>query len=272
MRLPRHSILTAILGAALASPLAAAVHADIDVAALRRDAPDLLAALRRPPAAERLAQVMQERFGFEPRRDLTRVIIDCDGPGHPPILHLVGCPAPAIAAALATISAGEAVPAGSLLAMPAKPGAGFIALDADEALVGPLTALRTTPKPALDAPTGSSPIAVTWTPGPLVSADLAGLLRVELSGAGTGIVSSRAICADEPAAVELERRINVLRAMIDVGAAGALPKAVMAKQVLDATTVVRDHAVLLINAQIPGAVRHTLLERLATFGKGQAKG
>lgn len=259
---------TAMLLSASAALAPSAVVIEIDAVALRRDAPDLIEHVGQRPEAARMRQMLISRYGFDPRRDVAHVTIEGEGLGHSPVLHLVGCPAAAMAADLAKTGAGEHAAAGLLYAT-LNPGMGFIALDNDEALVGPLEALRAHAAVAANQAAVPATIDVQWTPGAQARAQFENITGAHLTSDGKGAVQVVATATDVAAAKELERRFQKLREMIDVGAAGKLPRAELAKSILDSGTLVRDGATLRFNATVPAEVRSALLARLDTVsGKG----
>ena len=261
-------LVSALLLSTCAVLAPAAVVIEVDAVALRRDVPDLIEHLGQRPEAVRMREMLISRYGFDPRRDLAHLTIEGEGPGHRPVLHLVGCPATAMAADLAKTGVGESVPCGLLYATP-RPGMGFIAIDDDEVLVGPLEALRVHPAVVVNQPASSAAIDVQWIPGAQAHAHLEDITAAHLTSDGKGTVQVVATATDASAAQELERRFLKLREMIDLGAAGKLPRAELAKAILDSGTLVREGATLRFNATLPAAVRRALLARLdIVSGKG----
>src|SRR4051812_44356994 len=104
--------LRALLPLAAAAGMHAAISVDIDLARVRQ-APDAQQVRQRldallPPAATAKLAALDALFGFDPRRDLTRVLIDVPDEGGG-LVRLVGLPAKRIALALSLRGGGVAL-------------------------------------------------------------------------------------------------------------------------------------------------------------------
>ncbi len=253
----------------IATGLHAAVTIDLDLAQLRTmpEAASLrerLDALLPAQATMRL-EAMEALFGFDPRRDQTRVVITVPDAGvGGATVRLFGLPAERIAAMLSLRGDSVALPGGRTgHALPNRPHAVFVAIGPAEALIGrgdalaALAALPPTPSPsgtaiAVHAVPGAHPRLAFMT---LVSA-------INLRANGLGHVTATVTATDEAAAIELQRRFGVIGDMVRIGAEGKLPRAIDAKELFAATTVTRSGATLAAVIEVPTDLRAHAIDRL----------
>jgi hypothetical protein len=268
----------ALLLLTLAGPARGAVALDIDLAQLRA-VPGAEAVAARVAAAlpaevrARLA-MLESRFGFLPDRDLDRVVLTVPDAGRP-TLRLVGLPAERIALALAEAAGAGAGGARSAQPMPSRPDVRFVAVAADQALLGrgagleaaaaDLAALPPTPE--------GQAVAVRLVPGPAPRLAAMRLVRHgELRCDGAGSVHARVVTHDEAGAAELERRFEALRRMLAVGAGGGLDVAAAWAPVLAAARLTREGTTLDLALSVPEALRaravDRLVDRLVRLGAG----
>jgi hypothetical protein len=258
-------MLRAALLALVTVSLHAAVTVDVDLARLRQ-APGADQVRQRidamlPASAKLRMQAMQALFGFDPRRDLKRVVIDVPDQGAPTI-RLVGLPAAKIAQALSLRGEGTTLPGGRTgYALPNRPNALFVAVGDDEAVIGRGALLKEAPIAAAPAPSGSA-ISAHLVPGahPRVEA-LAMAQSVDLSADGAGHIALAVVAKSDADAVELERRLGVIRDMVKVGADGKLPRMIEAQQLLDAATAKRAGSHLDVAIAVPDTLRQQMVDR-----------
>ncbi len=262
-----------------AASLHAATSIDIDLAKLRQ-APDAahvrqtLDALMPATVAARL-QALDSLFNFDPRRDLTRVVIDLPDVGGPTI-HLIGLPAKRIASALSLRGNAVALPGGQLgYILPRHPQALFVALGDGEALIGRSDRLTSAPLAlfAAAAPSAGATISAHLIPSPHPRADFMTLVgSCDVASDGAGHVTIAITTKDQASAIELERRFGVMRSMVEVGTKGELPLAMLAEQLLDATRLTRSGAHLDLVAEVPADARTRVIDRLvACIGERVAR-
>jgi hypothetical protein len=257
----------------LTASLHAALTVDLDLARLRA-APGADAVRERldamlPAAAQARLQALQALLSFDPRRDLTRVVIDLPDQG-PPTIRLVGLPAERIAQALSLRGAAQSLPGGRTgYALPRRPHALFVAVGSHEAVIGRDTALAAGAFGDAPAASGAA-ISVHLVPGPHPRFEALALARsVDLSADGAGAIAIAVAGRDEAATIELERRLGVIRRMVEVGAEGKLPRAVEAQQLLAATTATRSGARLDVAIAVPQELRERAIERMLDRVQGR---
>lgn len=242
---------------------AAAVTIDLDLVRLRQ-APDAAAVQARldaalPASASLKLRALETVTGFDPRRDLRRVVIDVPDAGAPSV-RLIGLPAERIAALLARRAEGVRVAGGRLAyPLPRRPQALFVALGADEAVIGAAAALAAiAPRPA----DSGAAIVLALVPGPQPRAPWLALTRsVRLTSDGAGSLTVAVDATDEAAAIELERRAHVIAAMVDTGAEGDLPAMQDAQQLLAQASGSRQGDRLRFAATVPAELRQRAIDR-----------
>lgn len=250
------------LALALAAPAESAVQVDLDLARLRaapgaESVAERLRAAMPEAARERLA-LLDGKLGFVPGRDLSRVVIDIGDDGTPTLL-LVGLPATGIAGLLASAGADAVTVAGRAgHVLPKHPKAAFIVLAADRAAVvrADATALPSLPAAQPNAVT----LQATPRPEPVLPF-MRQVSAVNLASDGAGHLSGTFTCHDEPAAIEAERRIGLLKAM-----PGDRPLLNLVRKAV----ITRDGNVLTIGAEIDQATRNAAIDRL--LGRLTGKG
>ncbi len=246
--------------------LHAALSVDIDLVKLRQ-APEA-AQIRQqldallPAAASARLKALDSLFGFDPRRDLTRVVIELPDAGGPTV-RLVGLPAQRIASALALRGAGTALPDRRIgYALPRHPLVLFVAISDTEALIGRGDRLeQASIHPLPTAPVTA--ISAHLVPGAHPRAECMALMSAcDLTSDGAGHIAVSVTAHDPAAAVELERRFGVMRDMVEVGAKGKLPRAMDAERLLGATTLTRAGTRLDVIASVPADLRHEAIARM----------
>jgi hypothetical protein len=259
-------VLAPVLLASLVSVSAqAAVTVDVDLAALRADpatAPvrERIAAALPAEAGARLAAI-EAATGWDPRRDLTRIVVTIPDDGVP-TLRLVGIPAERIAGLLARRGGGLATASGAI-AHPLPQGRGaLIALGADQAVIVPVARAGAYTGVGALPPTAGAPVRGVLTPGPTPRAAFMTLVStVVFTADGSGHLNASVTAKDETAAGELERRFGVLKQMVQVGADGGLPEVARAQGLLAGATCARSGAQLELAAIVPESERGALLLR-----------
>lgn len=242
---------------------------DIDCDRLRSlpDAPAIRERLESlmPEDGRKRLDVLHQLFQFDPRRDLHRVVVSIPAPGQAPTIRLVGLPAQRIAAALALHGGGVTVCGGCTgYPLPKRPQALFVALSATEALIGRGDLLKkSTAAPAALPPVAAQAITAHVVPGDHPRARwMEQVATLDLATDGAGHLTIKAQADDEAAAAELERRLGVVRDMVDVGARGRLPAMQDLQQVLTASAVARTGKELAITATVPAELRARLIDHL----------
>ena len=261
-------LLFALACSAFALPAHAAVYADLNLDRLRT-APEAPAIQQRldailPAEARAKLATLSTLFGFDPRRDLHRVVVEIPDHGAPTI-RLVGVPATRIAATLAMQGNGVSVLGGLTgYPLPQRPQAVFVAISETEALIGrgDLLALQKTAPAALPAVDAQLALSAHVTPAVHPHLPFMELVStLDLRADGLGHVAVTVTAKDGGSASELERRLGVVRSMVQVGADGRLPEMERAKAVLAATTATRTDARLDLAIVIPAEVRAQSIER-----------
>ncbi|GDY12333.1 hypothetical protein LBMAG53_12110 [Planctomycetota bacterium] len=248
----------------LAGSAQAALTVDCDLVALRADPANRelrqrLADAMPAEADGRLAK-LEAATGWDPRRDLTRAVLSIPDDA-PPSLRLVGIPAQRIAGLLAWKVAGVAT-ADGLTAYPLPKGRGaLIALAADEALIVPADRVAKVAMPGpLPALTAGKPIRGLFTPPAKPRMDFMTLVQtVAFATDGAGHIGLSLAADDAAAATELERRLGVLKQMVQVGIDGGLTEFAKADRILDSLAVTRDGARLEATLTIAPADRGEVL-------------
>lgn len=248
----------------LAGSAQAALTVDCDLVALRADPANRelrqrLADAMPAEADGRLAK-LEAATGWDPRRDLTRAVLSVPDDA-PPSLRLVGIPAQRIAGLLAWKSAGVATADGQT-AYPLPKGRGaLIALAADEALIVPADRVAKVALPGpLPALTAGKPIRGLFSPPAKPRMDFMTLVQtVAFATDGAGHIGLSLAADDAAAATELERRLGVLKQMVQVGIDGGLTEFAKADRILDGLTVTRDGARLEATLTIAPADRGEML-------------
>lgn len=251
-----------------ATTAAAAVSIDINLTTLR-SLPEAAEVRTRidaalPESATQRLATLEALCGFDPRRDLSRVVVEIQDTGLPSA-RLVGLPATAIADQLAKGSAGKLTPAGvTAYALPRRPQILLVPLGEHEALIGHRAQMESlAATPAALAPVTDLVLVAHIVPGPhphFAAMTLVADAQVRVSGTGTLAATVQA--KDVAAAEELERRIVALRALVSQGAAQGLPEMAERAQILASLTVVRQAATLELHAIVPPALRATMIERM----------
>jgi hypothetical protein len=265
-RLP--TLFVILLVAVLATRAEAAVTIDIDCDRLRQ-APEVMALVTRlqgdlPATATAKIAVMKKLLAWDPVTDLHRVTIDVPADGAPTV-RAAGVPADKIADFLSLRGGDVAMPGGLQgHPLPNRPNAVFIALDANDALIGrgELLARQSALPAAPPAPTAA--VTIHFEPRPDSEPTLMTLVAmIDATADGNGNLNATITAHDEKDAVEFARRVGVIRDMVAVGAKGGLPRVVDAQQVLDHTTLTRDGAVLHLAITLPADLHKQIFARIA---------
>ncbi|MBA2480637.1 MAG: hypothetical protein H0V44_08245 [Planctomycetes bacterium] len=255
--------------AAIATVAPAAATIDLDLVRLRAlpEAPQVRARLDGVLSAEAKArlQAMDALFGFDPRRDLVRVVVHIpDAGAGSPSVRLFGLPARRIASALSFSGSGVALPGGLTgYTLPKRPQALFVAIADDQALIAARSAWTEAMSPPAAPAASGSAISIHGVPGPHPRIELMTLVSTwNLQSDASGHTTIAIAAADDAAAVELERRLGVIGDMIEVGAQGRLARPLDAKAVLAASTVTRSGATLGLDVHVPADIRSRGIDRL----------
>jgi hypothetical protein len=266
-----HFPLPSLLLALISTFAQAAVTVDVNLDRLRAqpEAPEIqkrIEAMLPPEAAARL-KALSDLFGFDPRIDLKRVVVNVPEGGAPTI-RLVGLPAQRIAGALSL--QGRAVALANGLTgypLPYRDQAAFVALSSNEALIGHARRLENEkaapePLPALDA---KEAVVVHFTPGTHPRAPIMELVNaIDLRADGAGHIAIAVTAKDEAGAIELDRRLGVFREMIAVGDKGRLPEVHDLQALLAATTQTRTGSRLDLVVNVPPELRQRAIDKLLT--------
>lgn len=217
-----------------------------------------------PEVAKARLTMLDRLFGFDPRRDLTRVVIDMPDVGLPSA-RLVGVPAAAMTDMLKRFANGQAAPCGlSVYALPRRPEMGIACLDAQEALIGRREQVASlAAKPAALAPVADAALVAHFVPGPQPRlAAMALVAHAEVRATGTGTITATIQAHDAASAQELERRIAVMRQLVDQGAGQHLPELQEHAETLRSLTVVRHDATVELAVTVSPERRAQLIEQM----------
>ncbi len=262
------ALLTA-LSTVFSTSATAALVADINLDRVR-EAPEAdavrerLAAVMPAHIQERIAALAQA-FDCDPRRDLHRVVFNYPDQGAA-TLRLVGLPATRIAEALAKKGGGIPVLGGLTgYTLPNRPQAVMVAINDSEMLIGRADALssETMAPPSLAPMNKELALHLRLIPSDKPRAEIMTLVRsLTLTANGQGHIVIDASAHNHADANELERRMEVIKNLANIGAEGLLPGLTRAKQFLDASVMTREEDRFIITIDMPEELRKAAIERM----------
>jgi hypothetical protein len=266
--MPRLPFLRTWLLGAASSLLATAVHGavsiDIDAAQLRQapGAADIRARIDAmlPAATQFHLYLTQTLFGFDPRRDITRIAVTLgdDGSVH---AWIDGIPATTITKLLAHKGGGVALPGNQIgYPIPKHESLLLVALGDHSALITTRKDHEAKSLPGVPAASGAA-IALHLSAPPHGTLPVFSDLRsLDLTSDGAGHITVHAQATDTAMAAELERRFTVWRQMVALGANGQLPSMIDVQSVLVSALEARSGDTLSLACTIPAPLRSRLIE------------